>query len=478
MGKKHKKKNQKKNPVLPKAHWKAGRTNRSFGTNTSSNAGPNRANFPYLPLLRARSRDMARNAPVADNAIDTYSSELIGVGITPLPDADDTVKNELSTLWNEWQEHTDFDGVLDFYGLQDLAVRAWKESGECFARLIVLPYKGNGIVPLRIQLIEADMIPLANGEASNGNEILNGIEFEEGQRVAYWMLKKHPGDFPLASTGVLGVAEYTEDKMVRVPADEMLHLYKPRRPGQLRGVPRLSGTLQTISQLDDFDEATLERQKIAAALTAFIRRPEPLEPGIDPITGEKIDPEVVQESTIHTGSGYTLLPGEEITFPDLPELGEEYEKFVKHHNQKIASGNALPYELLTGDYSAVNDRTVRVALGVFRRKLQQDQRLNVVHQFCRPVWRKWIQIAVLNDLVPKSSIDVKVKWNSQAWPYINPLQDVQTKDREIKAGLTSRTAKIMERGDDPDQVDKERAADIKRERELQISQQEIKKEGD
>lgn len=473
MGKKHKKK-----PISPKAHWKAGRTNRSFGTNTSGNAGPNQANLPYLPLLRARSRDMARNAPVADNAVDTYSSELIGVGITPLPDADDTVKKELSALWDEWREHADFDKVLDFYGLQDLATRAWKESGECFARLIVLPYDGNGIVPLRIQLIEADMIPLANGKAPSGNEIFNGIEFKDGQRIAYWMLKKHPGDYPFAGRGAFGVVDYKEDNMVRVPADEMLHLYKPRRPGQLRGVPRLSGTLQTISQLDDFDEATLERQKIAAALTAFIRRPEPIEPGKDPITGEKIDPDVVQESTLHAGSGYTLLPGEEITFPDLPELGEGYEKFVKHYNQKIASGNALPYELLTGDYSAVNDRTVRVALGVFRRKLQQDQRHNVIHQFCRPVWRKWIQIAVLNALAIRDYIAVKVKWNPQAWPYINPLQDVQTKDREIKAGLTSRTAKIMERGDDPDQVDKERAADKEREQELQISQQVGKTEGD
>lgn len=464
--------------VAPKSHWKAGRTNRSFGTNTSGNAGPNQANFPYLPLLRSRSRDMARNAPVADNAIDTYSSELIGAGITPLPVADDDVKKELSTLWDEWREHADFDRVTDFYGLQDLAVRAWKESGECFARLIVLPYDGSGIVPLRVQLIEADMIPLANGKAPNGNEIFNGIEFKDGQRIAYWMLKEHPGDYLFAGRGVFGVADYTKDKMERVPVDDMLHLYKPRRPGQLRGVPRSSGTLQTISQLDDFDEATLERQKLAAAFTGFIRRPEPVEDGKDPVTGEAIDPEVVHESSMNAGSVYTLLPGEEISFPHMPELGEEYEKFVKHHNQKIASGNALPYELLTGDYSAVNDRTVRVALGVFRRKLQQDQRFNVVHQMCLPVWRKWIRIAVLNALAAKELIDVKVKWNPQAWPYINPLQDVQTKAAEIKAGLTSRTAKIMERGDDPDQVDAERAADIKREQKLQISTQAGKTEGD
>jgi capsid protein len=54
---------------------------------------------------------------------------------------------------------------------------------------------------------------------------------------------------------------------------------------------------------------------------------------------------------------------------------------------------------------------------------------------------------------------VRVTWNPQAWPYINPLQDVQTSMKAVDSGLSSRTREIMKRGDDPDQVDAERKAD-------------------
>lgn len=455
----------------PLAHWNAGRVNRAFGK-TAPNSGPNQANVAYLPLLRSRVRDMVRNSPIANRAVDVLVSEMIGTGIVPLPIAKGDVKTALVGIWQAWEDFADYDGRTDIYGLQALAARAWIESGECFVRLIATPHDGSEVVPLRLQLLEADMVPLANGKAPDtDNEILNGIEFKDGQRVAYWVHKKHPGDFLLNGFASGTTATFSTDNMIRVPAADMLHVFEPTRPGQLRGVPRLAGVLQTIAQLDGFDEATLERQKHAAALTFFIRRPAPVEAGIDPVTGKEIDPDLVPESVITPGSAYTLLPGEEIESPDLPELGTEYSHFVKHHDLQIAAGAGVPYELLTGDFSGVNDRVVRVALNTFRRKLQQQQWGVVIHQLCRPIWERLIRVAILNGLTGVALAKVRVKWSPQAWPYINPLQDIQTQERAINAGLVSRTATIVERGDDPDQVDQERAADMKRETDLGIAPQ-------
>lgn len=456
---------------MPKAHWKAGRQNRAFGTKTA-NTGPNQSNVQYLPLLRARVRDQIRNSAIADGAIDTLVSETVGTGIIPLPIAKTAdIKKELSGLWETWGAKADFDKVLDIYGLQSLVERSWKESGEVFARFIVVPYDGGEVVPLRVQVLEADMVPLTNGKAPvSGNEIRNGIEFENGARVAYWVHKQHPGDNP-TYTALTGVVDgvFSTERMIRVSSEEMMHVYKPARPGQLRGVPRLAGVLPTISELTDFDEATLERQKLASAFTAFIRRPAPDNPGTDPVTGKDIDPDLVIESEVNPGSAYTLLPGEEIDFPDMPELGKDYAEFVKHHDRQVGSGSGIPYELLTGDYSGVNDRTVRVALGVFRRKLQQDQWHVLIPQFCQPVWEKMVQVAILNGMTGLALAKVKVSWNPQSWPYINPLQDVETQVAEVAGGLSSRTRKIMERGDDPEQVDAERSADAKREKALGIA---------
>lgn len=459
---------------LPVSHWKAGRPNRAFGT-IPSNAGPNDANSPFLPLLRARVRDEVRNAPLADGAIKTVVSETIGAGIVPQPiTKSPDIKTALSGLWDEWTSAADFGGVLDFYGLQALIDRSWKESGEVFARMIVVPYDGGAVVPLRIQVLEADMVTLSTGKAPETNhEIRNGIEFDpSGQRVAYWVHKQHPGDYSMLSTSwftrVFG--SFNAEDMIRVPVDEMLHIYRPARPGQLRGVPSQSGTVQTIKQLDDFDEATLERQKLAAAVTYFIQRPAPLESGIDPLTGEAIDVDQVQESTIKPGSAYTMAPGETVETLDIPNLGAEYEQFTKHNTRKVSAGTDVPYELLTGDYSDTNDRTVRVALGVFRRKLQQDQWHIIIHQFCRPIWAKFLQVAILNGLASPKLARVSVTWTPQAWPYINPLQEIMTQQKAVSAGLMSRTGVIMERGDDPEQVDIERSEDIAREKKLSITQ--------
>lgn len=455
---------------LPQSHYKAGRTNRAFGSSVP-NSGPNVASTPYLPTLRSRVRDEVRNSPIAARAVDILVSEMVGTGIVPLAIASDDRKKALADLWKRWEDYADFDGRTDIYGLQAMAVRAWKESGECFVRLVVVPYDGSDVAPLRLQLLEADMVPLINGEApDSGNKVLLGIEFDkQGRRVAYWVYRAHPGDYPLAGGAFLGVTgKLDPEKLIRVPADEMLHIYKPDRPGQLRGVPALAACLQTIAQLADFDEATLERQKHAAALTFFIRRPAPLDPGTDPVTGQTIDPNVVTESTINPGSAYTLLPGEEVESPSLPDLGNSYADFTRHNMRNIAGAAGMPYELLTGDYSGTNDRTARVALGSFRRRMQQEQWGVVVHQLCRPVLQKLIQQAILNGMARIDLATVTVRWTPQAWPYINPLQDVQAQEYAIKAGLVSRTATIIERGDDPEQVDAERKADQEREKSLEL----------
>ena len=46
------------------------------------------------------------------------------------------------------------------------------------------------------------------------------------------------------------------------------------------------------------------------------------------------------------------------------------------------------------------------------------------------------------------------------------MQDVQGKQAEVDADFRSRSSVISERGDDPETVDAERAADLDREKEL------------
>jgi lambda family phage portal protein len=147
--------------------------------------------------------------------------------------------------------------------------------------------------------------------------------------------------------------------------------------------------------------------------------------------------------------------------------------FTRQQLFHVAAATGVPYETLTGDMSRVNDRTVRVILTEFRRRIQAWQHQVVAFKVCRTVWKAWLDRAFLSD-----SIDIpvdyiadpepwaKVKWMPQGWPYIHPVQDVQASKESVRCGFKSRAAVVSEQGDDSEEVDAEQASDNERADEL------------
>ena len=448
-----------------KAHYKGGRPNRAF-TDPTPHTGPNKSVSPYLPLLRARARDAVRNNPIAARAVDLLVSNLVGTGITPYLMGSTADRDSVRDVWERWTDEADADGRTDLYGVQAVAARAWVESGECFIRLRARWPEDGLIVPLQVQVLEADMVPLIDSDdpPTAGRIVRQGVEFDmRGRRTGYWFYPEHPGD-RMMSTIRPGF-----EALRFVPADQVLHVAEIQRPGQIRGVPRMASALTALQQLGQFDEAALERAKNAAGITGFIHRPAPTDVGVDPVTGEPIDEHNVESSEIKTGSMYTLLPGEGVEFPALPDLGAQYGDFTRRITQIIAGAFGLTYEQLSGDYSQMNDRTARVSIMEARRRFQQLQWSVLIPQFCEPLWRRWSQASVLAGQVPQNVANRRVRHIPQAWEYINPVQDVSSKLQSIEGGLTSRSSVILERGDDPDEVDAERERDRQRERERGLS---------
>ena len=107
-------------------------------------------------------------------------------------------------------------------------------------------------------------------DTPQGNVVRASIEFDpDGRRTAYYFYKEHPGErlfFP----------NYLD--LLRVPAAEVMHLFRPLRPGQLRGIPWLANALVRLWELDQYDDAELLRKKFAAMMMAFIIRQNPEDP--------------------------------------------------------------------------------------------------------------------------------------------------------------------------------------------------------
>jgi lambda family phage portal protein len=129
-----------------------------------------------------------------------------------------------------------------------------------------------GPVPVQLQLLQSEMLPFEKTEtAANGNRIRCGIEFDAiGRRVAYHFRRRHPGD----STDQGAVTPET----VRVPAGDVLHIYRPIDAGQIRGLPHVAPAMVRLFLLDQYDDAELDRKKTAAMFAGFITKTAPEEP--------------------------------------------------------------------------------------------------------------------------------------------------------------------------------------------------------
>lgn len=444
--------------------YDAGGTGRRMKGWQAPTSGPNRA-IVQLQKVRDRSRDSVRNDWTNSAGLQHWTTNLIGTGIVARAKriTDKLKKKKYADLWSMWICNSDSDCVLNFYGQQTLATRSWLESGEVFGRLrITKAVKGE--VPLKLQLLEADYIPLLDTQAwvglPKGNIIRSGIELDpDGQRVAYWAYKSHPSDY-------LGLI-ITSAMLVRIPAEEMIHVFEPKRPGQLRGVPEFAAVLARLRNVADFDDAVLERQKLANLFTAFIKQVIPQNwDGTDPMTGKAIqyDKSGTPMAALEPGTSQELLPGEEVVFSNPPEAGTTYSDFMRGQNLGTAAGQGLPYALVSGDITNISDRTLRIVINEFRRFAEQRQWQIIIPMLCQKVRERWVDLANISGLVDDADvIDMKlVEWSPHGWEYIHPVQDVQGKDLAIQVGIRSRSSVISERGDDPEEVDEERAEDLKR----------------
>lgn len=433
-------------------------------------SGPNKA-ITGLQNIRNRARDTERNDWSGESATQKWTTNLIGTGIVP---RFKRVKSKerraaLTDAYNRWVKVADADGVLNFYGMQTLAVRTWLSGGECFVRKRVRRLESGLVVPLQIQLLEAEFVPLFDADTwpgmSIGNTIRSGIERDRrGQRVAYWMHREHPGDGKMLLT--------TSTNLLRIPASEVLHIFEPKRPGQLRGVSAMAPLLARLRSIADFDDAVLERQKLANLFVGFITKGVGNgEADVDPLTG--LPYETSGNDTIAglaPGLFQTLEYGEDVKFSNPPEAGVTFSDYVRTQQLGTAAGAGLPYEVFSGDIREISDRTLRVLINEFRRFAEQRQWQIVIPQLCEKVIAWWAEISLLAGLADEQEADdvAQAEWSPHGWAHIHPVQDPQGKKLEVEAGFRSRSSVIGAMGEDPDTVDEERAADVQREKDLDL----------
>lgn len=439
---------------------------RAVPTNT---AEINTLTRQYGKNVVARSRYLSQNNGYVTAARREFASALIGDGIVPSSMVKSAeLKKAIQLAWLDWTDEADADGLTDFYGLQTMIANELFDAGECFVRFRPrLPTDGLS-VPLQIQLLPSEMLPLDKNERRpNGNVIESGIEFNGiGKRVAYHFWRRHPGSDKQFLTASVG-------ETVAVPAEQVLHIFNPIQAGQIRGLPHTLSGIVTMAILDLYEDAELERKRVAALFGAFVTKEDDEGAGsiFDRTAVDGANPPGIEPSdsfALEPGATVELRPGEDIKFAEPADVGGNYEAFMIRNLLKAAAGYGIPYAAMTGDLRQANYGSIRAGLVQFRRFISQLQNHVMIFQLCRPVWQRWMDSAVLVGAIegmqrsqyvsdPRSIL--RVKWITPRWEWVDPLKDRQAEKVAVDNGYKPRSAVIEAEGYDPEEVDETIAAD-------------------
>lgn len=412
---------------------------------------PNNALSSYLVGLRRQSRSAYRNNPYISKGIDNQVSTEIGTGITVRSTAkDEKFRDAADELFTRFINDIDPEGVLNLFGQQAQCSRSRRVSGEVFVRRRRRSLTSGHVLPLQCQVLESDYVPVnLHRVLKSGNIIVSGVEFNRRrQRVAYWMYKYHPGEN----------SQYANyNNLQRVPASDVIHHFLPTRPGQVRGEPVTIQSLVKANTFDQYDDAELVRKQSRAKFTGFLTRDEFTDDDYkyDPFSGEPLKEDgAMMGATVEAGTILQGLPGEKLEMFGGDDTSDSYADFMRWQCLSNAAGLKIPYEIVTGDWSNVNDRIMRLVMHEYRRGIEMDCDHLMIFQICRRQWHWAMDAGVLSGQLPVGNYLqdreqlLKHEWRPQGHPYMHPEQDIKAKERGIKNGIFSMKDTVSSTGKD------------------------------
>jgi lambda family phage portal protein len=401
-----------------------------------------------LIWLRNRGRDLVRNNPYAARAIEELAGNVVGTGIVPKAKTGNPgIDKVIDAEWPFFAEACDTPQRLDFYGMQTLTVRTMAESGEALVRFRPQPADFGLRIPLQLQMLEADFLDQARTMGLVNGHVMEGVQFDDmGRRVAYWLFSYHPG-------GVLILNPRGGIVSQPVPAEQIMHVYRVLRPGQVRGVPWLAPVMVALRDLDDYCDAERIRKKIEACVTAFVEQPEGIDG--DPLGLASTDPASgLPVESFEPGMVEYLKPGQAVKFNNPPAAGG-YREYKMTELQGIMAGIGLPYELGTGDMSQVNYSSWRGGMLGFRNTVEAYRWLTLIPLFCMPVWRRFIDTLMLQGKIPRSAAQDEqvslrtVQWTAPRFESVDPVKDAEAVLKDVRMGRKTWFEAVLENGYDP-----------------------------
>jgi len=407
-----------------------------------------------LDALRRRSRDLAKNEPLAQKYMEMVTTNVVGSNGFTLQArvSDGKAQDGLATTaieiaWLDWSRATNCDvsGRMSFPDMTRTIIRGVARDGEALVRIREGAKNKYGYA---LQFLDIERLDTTlNREQTPGvNQIIMGVEMDgDGRPVAYWLLTAPLGRDPVGK------------KHARIPAGEIIHLFITDDPEQVRGIPWMHASMIRIHHLKGFQEAAIIAARVGASKMGFFTSKDGSTSGLQ--DGE--DEAGIPFTEAEPGQ-FGMLPegyGFESFNPDYPHAN--YESFVKGAKHDIGSGFGAAYHSLANDLEGVNFSSIRSGTLEERDNWMLIQRW-LAGALLETVYAGWMDNALLSGaiLLPNGSALPAAKrqkfmaheFQGRRWQWVDPLKDINASVIAIENGLASPYTIASQQGLDAEDV--------------------------
>lgn len=431
-------------------------------------AGSDNANAEIragLDIVRRRARDLIRNNPYAKKYVTTMIKNVVGhKGIkfqsrykTNAGNPDKRINSLLEDDFNNWQlkKNCTVCGKYNWRQVQVMCIQALVSDGEFLARRVRSFKNEHGYA---LQILESDHLDLnLNTTLPNGNRIIMGIEIDSwGKPINYHILASHPGDYTRQT--VNGKPYYI------LPAEDVLHIFIPERPEQVRGVPPLHTVMTALRMLKGYSDAELNSARVAACQMGFLIKENNIQGFTSDVNTENNPDNPDEENIINVEPGiFTELPaGTKVQefLPNSPPAN--HGMFMKTGAREVASGLEMSYNILANDHESVNFASQRIALADTHDTYRMKQQI-LIEELCEPIFEDYLLMSILkgrfgsssNSAIGMTKYDALIKsttWQARGFTMVNPIEEVKAAILKIENFIGTRTDYLAEYGEDFEEV--------------------------
>lgn len=406
-----------------------------------------------LSVMRARARDLERNDAYARRYFNLLRTNVVGAAGIRLQNKakggdgrpDDGANREIEQGFRAWGKKgvCTVCGGFSWIDVQKLVVAGVARDGEILIRKV--KYWPDNEHHFALQLIEADQLD-ENFTCTlpNGNRVVMGVEKNQWKRpVAYWLLKNHPGS----------LAGYARQERIRVPADEIVHVFVAERINQTRGVPWIVAGANRIKMLDGYEEAELVAARTTAAKMGFYVSPDGSAAWGEDDPDSKDDEIDVTEA--EPGTFEQLPKGWDFKAWDPQHPVAAFAEFEKALLRGVASGWNVSYVALSNNLEGVSYSSIRSGEMSDRDGWRVLQTW-VIEHFCDQIFPGWLVcfLSFSGSKLPLHKFDKfnAPTWRPRGWAWVDPGKESAANERDIRNKLRSQAGVAGSLGDDLEEI--------------------------